>query len=121
MQKHVREITLKGDKQNYPNKPTKLSEKQRLYRMWLPYGKWICSDEREVLFNREYEPIWERSVNNLQTLRSDPNEHIQNIVEEHFYYDDGCPPHVNKQTLQTCLCALDDFGVVDTHIPDEYI
>jgi hypothetical protein len=26
----------------------------------LPYGKWTCPDGREVLFNRFYEPIWQR-------------------------------------------------------------
>jgi hypothetical protein len=31
----------------------------------LPYGIWICADGREVLFNRAYSPIWQRSPGQL--------------------------------------------------------
>jgi hypothetical protein len=26
----------------------------------LPYGMWTCADGREILFNRNYRPIWQR-------------------------------------------------------------
>ena len=26
----------------------------------LPYGIWTCADGREILFNRDYKPIWSR-------------------------------------------------------------
>ena len=37
------------------------TEKGMLLHSWLPYGRWRCADGREVLFNRFYEPIWERT------------------------------------------------------------
>ncbi len=26
----------------------------------LPYGCWVCEDGRQVLFNRRYQPLWQR-------------------------------------------------------------
>jgi hypothetical protein len=29
-------------------------------RLYLPYGKWLCEDGSEVLYNRDYCPLWIR-------------------------------------------------------------
>ena len=101
-------------------KPSKASETLRLYRTWLPYGRWDCVDGREILFNRDYKPIWERSAN-YAVRQANQSEHVDNVKNEQFFYDDGCPPNTNKETVQKCLSILADFGVTDTQIPDEYI
>ncbi len=31
------------------------------WRLYLPYGKWVCEDGTEVLFNRDYCPMWARN------------------------------------------------------------
>ncbi|MCL1863617.1 MAG: hypothetical protein FWF78_08630 [Defluviitaleaceae bacterium] len=117
--KHMRDVRLKGKKEYFHYKPSKFDEKQRLYKMWLPYGRWVCSDGREVLFNRFYEPIWERNanINNNQPFRADPHEWIENIVEAVSYYDDGSPPYRGKKTFNKCLSILKDFGVVGEKVP----
>jgi len=30
------------------------------FRLRVPYGRWVCADGREVIFNREYWPILQR-------------------------------------------------------------
>lgn len=53
-----------------------------------PYGKWTCADGREVLFNRDYCPIWQRRPG--QPARpAYPFEWVNNIVECEMYFDDG--------------------------------
>lgn len=49
-------------------------------RVKLPYGCWTCADGREVLFNRGYQPIWQRH---------------DGVVTE-------CPPHWVEQIVRTC-------------------
>ena len=34
---------------------------EMVQRLSLPYGLWTCDDGKEILFNREYQPIWERN------------------------------------------------------------
>ena len=85
--------------------------KREIYRNFLPYGKWICSGGREVLFNRNYKPLLERNGNCLSF--ANPNETIKNI-NEIFYYDDGCPPYENKESLRRCADILIEFGVFKT-------
>src|ERR1019366_697539 len=36
------------------------AEPLRYLRYRMPFGKWTCADGREVLFNRNYKPIWQR-------------------------------------------------------------
>jgi hypothetical protein len=71
----------------------------------LPYGKWTCADGREVLFNRFYGPIWQRSDG--LTTAADSTEWVKHIQQE-WFYSDGTP----RRGLQSRLNQiLDDFGV----------
>ena len=52
----------------------------------LPYGMWTCKD-REVLFNRNYQPIWQRRTDfKSNVTRGDPKELVKGIVWEHWFY-----------------------------------
>jgi hypothetical protein len=51
----------------------------------LPYGRYIASDGREILFNRSYRPIWERLPDG-KVQRADSNEWIDWIRQGWF----GC-------------------------------
>lgn len=53
----------------------------------MPYGIWTCEDGREVLFNRFYEPIWERRPGEAAT-QADPRERVR-FVKQAWLYDDG--------------------------------
>jgi len=59
-------------------------------RRMLPYGSWRCADGREVLFNREYQPIAQR-INDVVSY-ADRDEWVENIKSCTMYYDDGCNP-----------------------------
>lgn len=52
----------------------------------LPYGAWTCADGREVLFNRFYEPIWQRSPG-AEPTEADPKERVRFIAQRWFYTD----------------------------------
>lgn len=83
-------------------------EKELLLRSWLPYGKWTCADGREVLFNRFYEPIWERADG--VTKLADHEEWVKNTVDRGWFFKDGNPPWRNRTTLEECLRHLREFG-----------
>ncbi len=52
-------------------------------RIWLPYGVWKLSDGSEVVFSRDYLPMWR--ISNDRTERIAPWLWIKGIVEEiHF-------------------------------------
>ncbi|WP_316846432.1 DUF5623 domain-containing protein [Pedobacter psychrodurus] len=79
-------------------------------RLKLPYGKWKCEDGREVLFNRDYCPIWEKFPDgNVRTIA--PNTYVAH-EESEFYYDDGSAPYYdNASTEENCVSVLKAWGV----------
>ena len=82
-------------------------DKKMLLRCWLPYGRWACADGREVLFNRFYEPIWERTDG--VTKRAIPAERVR-WTDQSWFFNDGNLPWYDRQTLATCLRVLREFG-----------
>jgi hypothetical protein len=95
------QYTLSGKEHNS-------SPKWHLLHVHLPYGKWTCGDGREVLFNRFYEPMWERSPGQA-AKRANPSERVP-FVEQIWFFKDGNPPWRKKETLAACLAVLRDFG-----------
>jgi hypothetical protein len=94
---------------------------------WLPYGKWTCESGREVLFNRDYTPKWERSKAGEITKPANPNEWISGIVKEEYFYAERTAPYKrfphspkdrliigNVTSFQKCLRILDLWGVLPT-------
>ena len=63
---------------------------QHLARRLLPYGKWTCADGREVVFNREYQPIYQRKDGEFSHANRD--EWVEGIKNCVMYYDDGDNP-----------------------------
>lgn len=52
-------------------------------RLWLPYGYWTLKDDSEILFSRDYHPLWRISGDQVERL--DPWLWIDGKVEEtHF-------------------------------------
>lgn len=55
----------------------------------LPYGLWRCANGREVLFNRRYQPIYERYDGiTVPALR---DEWVR-FTAQYWFYDDGTIP-----------------------------
>jgi hypothetical protein len=52
-------------------------------RVALPYGMWTCADGREVLFNRNYDPIWGRRGKG-SAFRFVTREFVESIEKEEF-------------------------------------
>ena len=81
-------------------------------RLYLPMGKWNCADGKEILFNRDYCPLWERSVTGEVTAIS-PEINVA-YVESEFYFDSGCAPYKGyDETLEICLSVLRDWDVLE--------
>jgi hypothetical protein len=71
----------------------------------LPYGRYIASDGREILFNRSYRPIWERLPNGV-VRRADSNEWIDWICQGWF----GCGSmRYEKSAREAYRKVLRDF------------
>lgn len=80
-------------------------------RLALPYGLWKCDDGSEVLFNRDYCPIWQRSSEGIVS-RIAPDLNIRYQSSEHFYDDRTAPYSDNKLTLNKCQSVLKEWGVL---------
>jgi hypothetical protein len=81
----------------------------RFLRHRLPYGKWTCADGREVLFNRDYKPIWQRRPGQPAEA-ADPTERVPFKTQE-WFYEDGKQPWRSKHTEQKCNDVLASWGL----------
>ena len=81
----------------------------------LPYGILACDDGREVLFNRWYQPLWERRPGE-PAVEADPGERLRSRPRTWLYgYDD--PPWgrrnraASRRSLECCQAILAEWGV----------
>ncbi|MEN5436788.1 hypothetical protein ABE545_24430 [Sphingobacterium faecium] len=65
----------------------------RPMRLYLPYGKWKLNDGTEILFNRDYNPIWAKSITGVVKAIEPDTDINSNIVES--YFDDKTAPYYN--------------------------
>jgi len=85
----------------------------RPMRIWLPYGKWTCADGTEVLFNRDYCPIWQKNKNGTVSA-IEPDIYIEKEEPGEFYFNDRTAPwYGDKQSLAECVGVLEEWGVRD--------
>jgi hypothetical protein len=73
----------------------------------LPYGKWTCADGTEVLFNRGYNPIWERRPG--EAAKAVKPHWVKGIVKDEHFYTDDVSPRRNEATYAECERILADF------------
>jgi hypothetical protein len=71
----------------------------------LPYGVWACEDGREVLFNRFYEPIWQRASPSANPEPADPKESAA-WKHQWWFYDDS-----TKRKAEVASAVLVSWGV----------
>jgi hypothetical protein len=64
-------------------------------RETMPYGMWTCEDGRQVLFNRDYHPIWQRYPG-APAIPADPEEWVLQIKQQNYFFDDSNPPWIRK-------------------------
>jgi len=80
----------------------------------LPYGIWVTRSGREVLFNRCYQPIWQRVGRVVSP--ADPKEWVEDIVSRKWFWQDPSFPYygktkADKQGLAIALEVLSDWGI----------
>lgn len=78
-------------------------------RIVLPYGKWTCADGTEVLFNRDYRPIWRRHPNGM-VVPADPDEWV-NFVKQEYIFGELNTPNEDRGSYRVCINQLRDWGV----------
>jgi hypothetical protein len=86
----------------------------RPLRQTLPYGKWTCDDGREVLFNRDYKPMWQR-LPHQQAESADPVEWVPHVRQE-WFYDDSSVPWKNAASERRCVDILRNWGVYNASL-----
>jgi hypothetical protein len=104
---------LGGTRQRSKNiKPE--SDRLKVFR-WdhLPYGRWPTESGREILFNRHYQPIWERHADG-HPVPANRREWVSDIIKEKtvYFYNDGTP-----DKARCALEALKSWDIDSTAPP----
>lgn len=81
-------------------------------RFWMPYGKWIETDGSEVLFSRDYFPLW-RIQPQKSPERIHPNERIHYEKQE-WFWQEGDEPWNSVETYELCIKLLADNNIRST-------
>jgi hypothetical protein len=66
-----------------------------------PYGIWTCADGRQVMFNRQYKPMWQRLPDGRVAL-ADPSEWVH-WQKQDWFYDDGTPTREVDSSIEGAL------------------
>jgi hypothetical protein len=80
-----------------------------MWRRWndLPYGIWTTKDGRQVLFNRFYEPLFERAAGELLAVAANPTEWVKDIQRQRwFYVDDDKSSDAKRRKLAEAALAV---------------
>ena len=81
----------------------------------VPYGRWTTADGREVLFNRTYWPILERTPDGF-AKPARPSEWVEGIVQSEYFFDDWSAPWRStngacRASLAACNKVLREWGM----------
>jgi hypothetical protein len=88
----------------------RVTDRKTFIRWQMPCGTYHCADGREVLYDRDYAPICERSPG-VPPRRSDPSEWIKGVVrQEWLYVDDAKTPYAQK--LRIAEAKLAEWGML---------
>jgi hypothetical protein len=77
----------------------------------LPYGVWTTKDGVQVIYNRDYKPIFERGVDGVVSHAKD--NWVPNIETDTHLYDDSFLPGHNEETMRKCEELFADWGITD--------
>jgi hypothetical protein len=86
------------------------SSNKNYFKYWLlPYGMWTLADGTEVLFDRYYAAMWQRSPDNVVT-KADMNLWYPWVKQDHFY-NDGNSPTFDRKTRNRLKALLQEWCV----------
>lgn len=72
--------------------------------LWLPYGYWTLRDGSEVVFGREYQPLWHVRTDHVR--RAEPWEWIENIASQQWFGGGFTPIWSRDDALERALGYL---------------
>jgi hypothetical protein len=107
---------MKGNPMDQPN-TVRLSRNghrflapPKVFNRWndLPYGVWTTRTGRQVLFNRFYEPIWQREPDKPPEP-ADAAEWVKEIVNQQWFYGDENKTEASMR--RAASAALESWGV----------
>jgi hypothetical protein len=78
-------------------------------RRELPYGVWTLADGGQVLFDRDYHPIWQRSPDAGAAIQVAAWRWVD-WVQQNYFFDDDNPPSHDGATKKMCTRILADFA-----------
>ena len=81
----------------------------RANRHFLPYGYWVCANGREVLFDRQYRPLFERARPGATAVIADVGEWVKEITFQAWFYSDMTP---ERKKRENSVAVLREWGVV---------
>ena len=70
----------------------------------MPYGRWTAEDGREILFNRDYSPIWQRLPGQAPEP-ADPKEWVKGILTQDWFYSDKHREPAKRNRAKAALIA----------------
>lgn len=81
-------------------------------RLFLPYGKYVCDDGSEVLFNRDYNPLWSRKPDG-SVAAIDPDTFIKHdrSKTQHYFNQKNGPAWGDKNMREIGMSVLKEWGV----------
>jgi hypothetical protein len=94
-----------------PRRPSQTAPTADYPHRDMAYGKWTCEDGRQVLYNRRYQPIWQRYPGDEVATRADPAEVVAYTKDTFTWWTDFRHPKRHLGTVDRCLDVLVRFGV----------
>ena len=80
-------------------------------RFYLAYGMWTEKDGSQVLFSRDYKPLWRIENNGKRPIRADPSEWIS-YERIDVFWSPVNPPWHDKRVYDREIQRLHDFKIV---------
>jgi hypothetical protein len=80
-------------------------------RLWLPYGIWKLKDGTEVIFSRDYFPMWGISESRVERLA--PWLWVNNIVDQSYFWKDGAGGWASTSVRQMAIDHLANERIFD--------
>ena len=81
-----------------------LMARRNTFVLWqLPYGCYHCDNGREVLFDRDYVPICERSCSGALPQMANPDEWVKGIARREWFYNDKTPALQRRKIAEAKL------------------
>ncbi len=86
-----------------------IASPKEFIRWELAYGCYHCANGREVLHDRNYAPICERTPD-MPPRMADPHEWIKHIVRREWFYNDATP---EPQKMKIAKAKLVEWGMLE--------